>query len=173
MEASGAGEFRLVVHDDDSHSFPYVIAALVEVMGIREGEAQERAYEVHESGRTTFVLPDLPAAERARERLYARGRDPLLPRSRASLVVGVERVVDGATTVVSLGRHGQAGLETLTLDDLARIQAEATREMTELSDAGTDPGGAGTIPSIRGVLAVIACVILFFIVCGVVVRLGR
>jgi len=177
---ASTSSIRLVVYDDDDHTFEYVIQAFVEELGVEESRAFDLAREIHESGRTVFTLPDLASAQEAQERLLARGRDPRLARSRTSLLIGIESVTDGAWRTISCGRMTEKGLEPLGPEEIAVLEEKAKQEAVQTAPVRETPTGdedeAEDEPSTSSIVALALVVfgaILVIMLCAVCVASAR
>jgi ATP-dependent Clp protease adaptor protein ClpS len=129
MSTSG---YELVIHNDEVHSFPYVIGVFT-ALGLPIERAKAKTLEIHHTGRGALPMADLPSAQAAQEKVFSFGRDPLLARSKASLVVSIERRDGTEATVVNCGRVGATGFERLDAAGVARVQRE--------HEDGTETGG--------------------------------
>jgi ATP-dependent Clp protease adaptor protein ClpS len=81
--------FEIVLVDDDEHSYEYVIRMLGEVFGYSEEEAFRAAKEVDTHGEMVLGIADRTEAEALRDKVSARGPDPLLQRSKTSMRVNL------------------------------------------------------------------------------------
>ena len=93
-EVVNRGEFtplyRVVLLDDDDHTYDYVIEMLQKIFVFSIDQAYRHAEEVDTSGRTTLITCELPQAEFARDQIHAYGPDWRLPRSKGSMSAVVE-----------------------------------------------------------------------------------
>lgn len=116
--------FRVVVHNDEEHSYEYVIDAFVKEIGLPRRGAIELAHEIDTTGRVSIPVADLPAAQALQERLFGYGPDPRLPGSRGSLAVSIEERSGDASRLVSCGRVlPLRGYERIEPAELARVHA--------------------------------------------------
>lgn len=86
---------RVVIFNDDCHTYNYVVHVLVNVFGLKPEEAVQRATEIDKSGRASFAAADLAEAERLRDNVLNMGADLLLLHSHGSLIVAIESEIGG------------------------------------------------------------------------------
>jgi ATP-dependent Clp protease adaptor protein ClpS len=79
--------YELVLLDDYDHSYEYVIRMLGDVFGYSEAEAFRAAKEVDTHGEVILGVADRAEAEVLRDKVSARGPDPLLQRSKTSMQI--------------------------------------------------------------------------------------
>jgi ATP-dependent Clp protease adaptor protein ClpS len=82
--------FRVVLLDDNDHTYDYVIEMLQKLFIFTLDEAFRHAEEVDRCGRTVLITCELPQAEFARDEIHAYGPDWRLPRSKGSMSAVVE-----------------------------------------------------------------------------------
>jgi len=82
--------FKVVLLDDDEHSYEYVIRMLNELFGYSTTDAYLMAVEVDTTGRVVVLTAPLEQAERARDLIHRYGRDLLMPRSRGPMATILE-----------------------------------------------------------------------------------
>ncbi|MDQ6707192.1 MAG: ATP-dependent Clp protease adaptor ClpS [Acidobacteriota bacterium] len=82
--------YRVVLLDDDDHTYDYVIEMLQKVFVFTVEEAFRHAEEVDSKGRTVVVTCELPQAEFGRDQILAYGPDWRLSRSKGSMSANVE-----------------------------------------------------------------------------------
>jgi ATP-dependent Clp protease adaptor protein ClpS len=82
--------FRVVLLDDDDHTYDYVIEMLQKVFIFTGEQALRHAQEVDARGRTVLITCELPEAEFGRDQIQAYGPDWRLPRSKGSMSAVVE-----------------------------------------------------------------------------------
>lgn len=90
--------YRVVLLDDDDHSYDYVIEMLQKIFFLGFDQALNHAQEVDAIGRTVLIICELPEAEFARDQIHGYGPDPRLPRSKGSMSAVVEPVPGTAST---------------------------------------------------------------------------
>lgn len=99
-EYSGQSEktplYRVVLLDDDDHTYDYVIEMLQKIFIFSAEQALRHAQEVDAMGRTVLMTCELPEAEFARDQVQSYGRDWRLPRSQGSMSAVVEPAGDAA-----------------------------------------------------------------------------
>jgi ATP-dependent Clp protease adaptor protein ClpS len=82
--------YRVVLLDDNDHTYDYVIEMLQKIFIFSVDEAYRHAEEVDRMGRTALITCELPEAEFARDQIQSYGRDTRLPRSQGSMSAVVE-----------------------------------------------------------------------------------
>ena len=82
--------YRVVLLDDDDHTYDYVIEMLQKLFIFTVDEAFLHAEEVDRTGRTVLITCELPQAEFARDQIHAYGPDWRLPRSKGSMSAVIE-----------------------------------------------------------------------------------
>jgi ATP-dependent Clp protease adaptor protein ClpS len=88
--------YRVVLLDDDDHTYDYVIEMLQKIFIFTAEQALRHAQEVDAMGRTVLITCELSEAEFARDQVHAYGRDWRLPRSKGSMSAVVEPAADSA-----------------------------------------------------------------------------
>lgn len=88
--------YRVVLLDDDDHTYDYVIEMLQKIFIFSAEQALRHAQEVDAAGRTVLITCELPEAEFARDQVQSYGRDWRLPRSQGSMSAVVEPAADAA-----------------------------------------------------------------------------
>ncbi len=84
--------YRVVLLDDDDHSYDYVIEMLQKLFIFSAEQALRNAQEVDAMGRTILITCELPEAEFGRDQIHAYGRDWRMDRSKGSMSAIVEPV---------------------------------------------------------------------------------
>jgi ATP-dependent Clp protease adaptor protein ClpS len=87
-----ASRFDLVLLNDDTHSFEYVIAVLRRGFGLSYSQALALARDIDAGERGVVFTGTRCEVERMREWVLARGPDPAVPTSTGPLQVLVEQV---------------------------------------------------------------------------------
>ena len=82
--------YRVVLLDDDDHSYDYVIEMLQKIFIFTFDQALHHAQEVDAMGRTILITCELSEAEFARDQIHGCGPDPRLPRSKGPMSALVE-----------------------------------------------------------------------------------
>ena len=82
--------YRVVLLDDDDHSYDYVIEMLQKIFIFSAEQALQHAQEVDATGRTRLITCELPEAEYARDQIHGYGADWRMPRSKGSMSAVVE-----------------------------------------------------------------------------------
>lgn len=88
--------YRVVLLDDDDHTYDYVIEMLQKIFIFSAEQALRHAQEVDSMGRTVLITCELPEAEFARDQVHGYGPDWRLPRSKGSMSAIVEPAGDSA-----------------------------------------------------------------------------
>ena len=83
--------YRVVLLDDDDHTYDYVIEMLQKIFIHSLDQAYRHAEEVDRCGRTIVITCELPAAEFARDQIHAYGPDWRLERSKGAMSAEIER----------------------------------------------------------------------------------
>ena len=84
--------YRVVLLDDNDHTYDYVIEMLQRLFIFSLEEAWQHTEEVDRTGRTVLMVCELGAAEFARDQIHAYGPDWRLARSKGSMSAVVEPV---------------------------------------------------------------------------------
>jgi ATP-dependent Clp protease adaptor protein ClpS len=87
--------FRVVLLDDDDHTYDYVIEMLTKIFFFGWEQAFRHAEEVDRVGRTVLITCERPEAEYARDQIHGFGRDWRMARSKGSMSAVVEPVAPG------------------------------------------------------------------------------
>ena len=82
--------YRVVLLDDNDHTYDYVIEMLQKIFIFSVEEAYRHAEEVDRAGRTALITCELPQAEFARDQIQSYGPDVRLARSQGSMSAVVE-----------------------------------------------------------------------------------
>ncbi|HYG75934.1 MAG TPA: ATP-dependent Clp protease adaptor ClpS [Planctomycetota bacterium] len=85
-----APQYHVILHDDDTHTYNYVIAMLMQLFGKSHEAAYKHACEVDETGVTVVETTSLERAELKRDQIQAFGADPLLENSTGSMCATIE-----------------------------------------------------------------------------------
>ena len=85
--------YRVVLLDDNDHTYDYVIEMLQKIFIFTLDQAYRHAEEVDRAGRTVLIVCELREAEFARDQIHAYGPDWRLPRSQGSMSAIVEPAV--------------------------------------------------------------------------------
>lgn len=94
--AERAGLFRVILLDDDDHSYNYVIEMLQRIFYFSVRQALQHAREVDLTGRTVLITCGRREAEYSRDQIQAWGPDPLIPRCRGSMSALIETATSPA-----------------------------------------------------------------------------
>lgn len=82
--------YRVVLLDDDDHTYDYVIEMLQKIFIFTGEQALRHAQEVDARGRTVLITCELPEAEFGRDQIHAYGPDWRLARSKGPMSAVVE-----------------------------------------------------------------------------------
>ena len=82
--------YRVVLLDDNDHTYDYVIEMLQHIFIFTLDQAYRHAEEVDRCGRTVLITCELAEAEFGRDQIHSYGRDWRLERSRGSMSAVVE-----------------------------------------------------------------------------------
>jgi ATP-dependent Clp protease adaptor protein ClpS len=82
--------YRVVLLDDNDHTYDYVIEMLERLFYFSLDQAYRHAEEVDRRGRTVLITCDLREAEFARDQIHGYGPDHRLARSRGSMAAVIE-----------------------------------------------------------------------------------
>ena len=82
--------FRVVLLDDNDHTYDYVIEMLQQIFIFTMIEGYRHAEELDRTGRTVLIVCELPEAEFSRDQIHAYGADWRLPRSVGSMSAVIE-----------------------------------------------------------------------------------
>lgn len=83
--------WRLVLIDDDDHSYEYVIEMLGAVFGYGREKAFALARIVDSQGRVTLMTGEHDACEAKQSQVHAYGADPRIPHCKGSMTAIVEQ----------------------------------------------------------------------------------
>jgi ATP-dependent Clp protease adaptor protein ClpS len=82
--------YRVVLLDDNDHTYDYVIEMLQKIFIFSLDQAYRHAEEVDRAGRTVLITCELGEAEFSRDQIHAYGPDWRLPRSQGSMRAIIE-----------------------------------------------------------------------------------
>ena len=82
--------YNVILHNDDDHSFDYVIRMLKELFAYPEEKGFLMAEEVHTKGKVIVCTTSMERAELKRDQIHAYGPDPLIPRCQGSMSASIE-----------------------------------------------------------------------------------
>lgn len=80
----------MILHDDDTHTFEYVIQMMADIFGYELQRGIEIANEVNESGRVIVVTCHKELAELRVEQILEYGEDPYSENSTGSMKATME-----------------------------------------------------------------------------------
>jgi len=87
--------WHVVLHDDPDHTYGYVMGMLYRLFGKSREESFRMACEVDRLGRVICETTHKERAEFKRDQILAYGPDPLLARSRRSMIATIETAESG------------------------------------------------------------------------------
>jgi ATP-dependent Clp protease adaptor protein ClpS len=82
--------YHVILHNDNDHTFDYVIAMLQRLFGHPRTKGFQMAEEVHTRGRVVVDTTTKERAELKRDQIHAFGPDPLIPRCKGSMSASIE-----------------------------------------------------------------------------------
>ncbi len=85
------GPWKVVLWDDDEHTYEYVIEMLMDVCQMDEDQAFQHAVEVDTEKKTIVFTGELEHAEHIQERILTYGADPRMKKSKGSMTATLER----------------------------------------------------------------------------------
>jgi ATP-dependent Clp protease adaptor protein ClpS len=88
--------YRVVLLDDNDHSYDYVIEMLQKIFVFSLDQAYRHAEEVDTCGRTVLIICELHEAEFGRDQIHSYGPDWRLPQSKGPMSAVVEPAGAGA-----------------------------------------------------------------------------
>jgi len=90
QEQRHAPLYHVILHDDDKHSYEYVIVMLMQLFGKSPERAFEHAKEVDSTGVTIVDTCAMERAELKRDQIRAFGPDPLIAGSPGGMSASIE-----------------------------------------------------------------------------------
>ena len=82
--------YNVILHNDDDHSYDYVIRMLKELFAYPEEKGYLMAKEVDTKGKVIVCTTSLERAELKRDQIHAFGPDPLIDRCQGSMTATIE-----------------------------------------------------------------------------------
>src|SRR3569833_2561886 len=82
--------YRVVLLDDDDHTYDYVIEMLQKIFIFTAEEALRHAQEVDSKGRTVLITSELPEAELTHDQKHTKDPEKRLPRSKGAMSAIIE-----------------------------------------------------------------------------------
>jgi len=89
-KSATGGPWKVVLWDDDHHTYEYVIEMLIEVCQMTFAKALGHAVEVDTEKRTVVFSGELEHAEFVQERILAYGPDPRMSQSKGAMTATLE-----------------------------------------------------------------------------------
>lgn len=90
-EKTPGGPWKVVLWDDDEHTYDYVIEMLMEICNMTVEQAFLHALEVDTEKRTIVFTGELEHAEYVHERIITYGPDPRMPNCKGSMTATLEQ----------------------------------------------------------------------------------
>jgi ATP-dependent Clp protease adaptor protein ClpS len=85
------GPWKVILWDDDEHTYDYVIEMLVEICSMSIEKAFQHAIEVDTEKKTIVFHGELEHAEHIQERILSYGIDPRMPNCKGSMTATLEK----------------------------------------------------------------------------------
>lgn len=85
------GPWKVVLWDDDEHTYDYVIEMLMEICQMSLEKAFRHALEVDTEKRTIVFHGELEHAEHVQDRILSYGADPRMENSKGSMTATLEQ----------------------------------------------------------------------------------
>ena len=82
--------YHVILHDDNDHTFEYVVEMLGRVFGHPPPRGWAMAWTVHREGRCVVDTTTRERAELKRDQIHAYGRDGRIPRCQGSMSASIE-----------------------------------------------------------------------------------
>ena len=82
--------YHVILHNDDDHTFEYVIHMMQRLFGHPVEKGYQIAVEVHSKGKVIVDTTSKERAELKRDQIHAFGPDPLLTRCQGSMSASIE-----------------------------------------------------------------------------------
>lgn len=82
--------YHVILHNDDDHSYNYVISMLMKLFGKTEQQAFKHAEQVNNAGLSIVETTTMERAELKRDQIHAFGRDPHIPKCQGSMSATIE-----------------------------------------------------------------------------------
>ncbi len=82
--------YNVILHNDDDHSFPYVITMMQQLFGYPFEKGHKIAHEVHEQGKCVVKTTTKEHAELKMEQIHAFGPDKTIARCKGSMSASIE-----------------------------------------------------------------------------------
>ena len=82
--------YHVILHNDDDHTFEYVIEMLKQLFGHPETKGFQMATEVHTKGKVVVDTTSRERAELKRDQIHAFGPDHRLPRCKGAMSATIE-----------------------------------------------------------------------------------
>ena len=87
--------YNVILHNDDDHTFEYVVTMLQQLFGYPREKGYQMALEVHTTGRVIVLTTTREHAELKRDQIHAFGPDPLSSREcKGSMSASIEPALD-------------------------------------------------------------------------------
>ena len=90
VEVKRQPPYNVILHNDDDHSYDYVIRMLKDLFAYPEEKGFLMAQEVDTKGKVIVCTTSMERAELKRDQIHAFGPDPLIPRCAGSMSASIE-----------------------------------------------------------------------------------
>src|SRR5690348_9927834 len=90
VEVKWEAPYNVMLHNDDDHSFEYVILMLKELFAHPEELGFKMAEKVHTKGKVIVCTTSRERAELKQEQIHAYGPDPRIDRCQGSMTATIE-----------------------------------------------------------------------------------
>jgi len=82
--------YHVILHNDEDHSFEYVIRMLKQLFGHPLDKGEKMAKEVNDKGKCIVLTTSKEHAELKQEQIHAFGPDPTIKRCKGSMTATIE-----------------------------------------------------------------------------------
>lgn len=82
--------YNVILHDDEDHSFPYVIKMMQELFGYSVEKGHKLAHEVDDKGLAVVKTCSRELAELKQEQIHSFGPDKTIPKCKGSMSCTIE-----------------------------------------------------------------------------------
>lgn len=93
-EEQHAPRYHVILFDDDSHTYEYVIEMMMNLFGMSAEDGFRVAYEVDHVGQAIVMTTEYEKALDARQKIVNYGADHRMPNSSGSMACMIERAGD-------------------------------------------------------------------------------
>lgn len=82
--------YNVILHNDDEHSFPYVILMMQKIFGYSAEKGHKIAHEVDDNGLAVVKTCTKELAELKQEQIHSFGPDKTIPKCKGSMTCTIE-----------------------------------------------------------------------------------